>query len=1448
MDNSIFVGIGASVGGLKALETLVKKLSVAINNIYIIAQHLDPDKKSSLVEILSRFSTLPVIQIDEKTNFLPNHIYIIPSGYNLVFKNNSLVLESASKKDFVSTPSADILFDSLALYGKSKSIGIVLTGSGRDGSLGIKSIKENGGCTVAQNPKEAYNQDMPQNAINTGYIDKVFDIEQIAKHLSSSLFINKRLLNAKISPNIIRKIKKILKEKENLNIAKYKDDTIMRRINKRILLVGNKTQEKYLKYIKDNPLEAHLLYQDILIGVTSFFRNKASFEALENELNSYLKDKPQHYELRIWSIACSSGEEAYSIAILISKISKKLKKTFDLHIFATDIDDKALNIARNGYYSKNALKEVDESLLDEYFIETQEGYSVIQSIREQIVFTHHNLLSEPPFIKQDIISCRNLLIYMKLEAQQEIFTLFHYALKDHGILFLGSSESTLLSVKYFLALDLEHKIYKKEKLKNPPKLSSHYFSKHLEQGSKSKPAVIDKIKTVDIEEQISKKIFSFFAPECLLIDKDYSIIYKKGKLPFLNHKDGFVTLNVLDNINDELRYDLTILISKAFDSAKVCSTKFIEFDSHSNDTEFLRIVAYPFKDLNNDLLLLYFQKISANELEFNTQNSVLANESLVITSLVKQLQDIKKENRLLTDKISISKENMQLLNEELQSSNEELQSSNEELETSNEELQSSNEELQASILSIKSLKQELSLILNSTLNGMIGLDLESRITFVNDAAIKMLGFPRDELMGKNGHRLFHHTKQDGTRYPLEECPQHYALEKGTSKRGEDLFWRKDGSVIEVEVLQNPILKDAAIQGSIVSFYDITQKKKLQKLLEKEHQLADLFMSVEGTLVLALDLNGNISLINKQGCELLKVKYDEVVGKNFIDNFIPKEIRPEIKNVFESVLTKKTKIISHCNYEIMDTKGKKYFMAWSNNYTFDADGNITGIIASGFNISKEKKLLERLKEEENLYRLTFEEADIGISHASLDGKLIDTNVYLTNLLGYTKEEFRKLSISALTHPDDIQNDKKLIRDLISGRRASYHTEKRYLHKNGSVVWVNIAVVLLKNEFGKAMYFLKIIRDITELKLLMYQLKSEENKLKNIIEFIPTPIMIYDEDGKILIANKVFKESIGYIKDEILDIEFLIQNIYKDDHKELAKDFYERPFKTKNVEKCKQIFFNKKGEKKIGIFNSIMLKNSYDNNKKIVVSAIIDITELQNKEEIMIAQSRQAAMGDMLAMIAHQWRQPLSIISMVSNNLHADLELGEKITVSMLHELMKTLDEQTQYLSNTIDDFREFFKPDKQKETIAIASLFAKIVTLMQKSLQSNNITLQFPKQKDMRITTYPNQLIQVLINIINNAKDAIKQNGRKDGSIEISLSESENYITINICNNGDEIDALVKQKLGQPYVSTKSKNGTGLGVYMSKVILSKHLGGRLYWESDKDKTCFYVELPKMQKEL
>ena len=1434
MQNYTYVGIGASAGGLKAFEELISLLPHNSNYVYIIAQHLDPHKKSALVEILSRCTSLKVLTINETTSYFPNHIYIIPAGYDLSYKNARITLCKTETQTHKPTPSIDSLFETLALYKKEKSIAILLTGSGHDGMLGMQEIKKNGGITIAQEPQEAYYKSMPQSAIDSGSVDYILPLKEIAKKLS--IFIKTQA----ITP--LENIEQLLQRKEHFDTKKYKSETILRRINKRMLLVHVNTLEEYLEYIIVNEDELHLLYQNILIGVTQFFRDKEAFSVLESEVYNYLKDKPENYELKVWSIACSTGEEAYSIAIVIAEVSKKLKRNFRIKIFASDIDEKALYKARSAIYSQESITEIEPDILQTYFTKIDNGYKLSEEIRKYIVFTKHNILSDPPFINQDIISCRNLLIYIKPEAQQELFTLLHYTLKDDGILFLGSSESTLISIKYFTTLSSESKIYKKEKLKNPPKISSHYFSKHLEERNDFSIEGSTHKNDINIEENISTIISDFFAPNCIVIDKEFSIVYKKGALPFVKMPDGFMTLNVLDHLHKELKYSARHAINLAFSSQSVQSTKFIELDLGEEKT-FVRMIANPYtKTSTASMLLLYFQELHADDLQFDTSDLELPDESFVIESLSTQVKQTQENNNLLSEELDSYKEKMQLLTEELQSSNEELQSSNEELETSNEELQSSNEELHVSIVNEQKLQEKFSSILNSSQNGIIGLDIDGNHTFVNQATLKILGFSEDELIGKSAHKLWHHTKADGSHFPLEECQLHSHYMNKRSIRTEEVFWKKDGTAIDVEVLQNPLFEDGEVVGAVLSFHDITEKKRLEKEIEHEHRLANLYANTSGTLLLTLDRDGNITMVNREGANFLKTRQKDLIGKNWIENFIPKEQREEMQTVFASIISGDQLLVSHYKNYIIDTKGTQHLLSWTNHYIKDEGGTITGVISSGIDITQEEALSKQLFEQENLYKLTFEQANIGIAHTTLEGQWIDTNEYLSELLGYTKEEFLELSVADITHKEDRDVDKQMIAQLMNKKNNYYQTEKRYIHKNGSIIWVALSVVLLRDDLGEALYLLKIIRDISQMKLLMYQLEKQNEKFEKIIEFTPIPIMLYNEDGEILLTNKIFESTLGYSKNELATIDNLVKVLFKNENEEnikKIKNYYANPLLTNDVE---QVIVTKSGEKRVGILNAVLLNKAEIDVKAMYLIAIVDITDLQKKDELMIAQSRQAAMGDMLAMIAHQWRQPLSVISLLSNNVKIKLDLEEEISKDNIEHLISSLNKQTQYLSQTIDDFRDFFKPDKVKEDVSMDTVITKVTNLMGKTLQNNNIELVLPQNSDMKVAIYMNQLIQVIINLINNAKDAIKIKNISDGRIELSLKEEKKDITLSICDNGGGIDASVKEKIGQPYVSTKSKNGTGLGLYMSIMIVTNYLDGQIKWDSDEKGSCFYITLP------
>lgn len=855
------------------------------------------------------------------------------------------------------------------------------------------------------------------------------------------------------------------------------------------------------------------------------------------------------------------------------------------------------------------------------------------------------------------------------------------------------------------------------------------------------------------------------------------------------------------------------------------------------------MIATPFANQHDTpFILLYFQELNAHSIEFDTREIVLPNKSSVIDNLTNRIKELQEDNHALLDELTLSKENMQLLNEELQSSNEELQSANEELETSNEELQSSNKELQSSMNHEQKMQRELSLILNSTHDGIVGLDMEGRHTFVNKAALAMLGFTEDELLGKNAHRIWHHTKPDGSHYPLEECTLHANLLKGISIRTEDLFFKKDGSAFEVEVLQNPIIADGKVNGAVLSFHDITEKKKLQKELEYEHQLADLYVNATDTIIMTLDTQGSITNINKKGYELLGLPKEKLLGKNFIQNFVPKELHHDVNNVLDENVNKQNSQTKHFTNEIIDANQQEHLISWTNNPLKDKNGTVIGIITSGIDITNESKLTKKLFEQEHLYKLTFEEADVGIAHVSLDGKWIDTNAYLTKLLGYTKEEFQSMQVSDVTYPDDRDTDAQMLEHLITKNQNSYHIEKRYVHKNGKIVWVSLAVVLLRDEQKKPLYLLKIIRDISQLKLLMYQLEVEKNRFQQIVDFTPIPLMIYTKNGDILIFNQAFEEFTGYTTKEIPTIEKMVEKLFVNEDEKTIKNikrYYKEPAKLPTHQ---YTITTKSNEKRVGIAHTVSLDDKNISGNTLYLIAVVDITEMQKKDELMLSQSRQAAMGDMLSMIAHQWRQPLSVISMVSNNIQAQIELQGSVDAKSLQELIHTLNDQTKYLSHTIDDFRNFFKPDRKKELVTTQSIIQKLVHLVEKSLENNNITLSLPKESDIEFCTYQNQLLQVLINIFNNAKDAIKENTKAGGHISIDVTKKANDIHFTICDNGGGIKPEILKKLGEPYVTSKSKNGTGLGVYMSKIIVEKHLGGELFWKNSDNGCCFGITLP------
>lgn len=1314
----IYVTIGSSAGGFEALSELVSYLPKDTGFFYFSAQHHAFSEKTVLAELLSRNTQLTVLTVEEETVFKPDILYILPVELKIIIENNKPKAVKADVEILRPHPNIDYLFETFSAIENSKTIAILLSGTGSDGTKGIQEVKELGGITIVQSPQEAQFNDMIKNAIDTGDVDYILNVENIAKKLEklADAFKDGTYITQEIPFDDI--LKTLYKEKE-LDLFKYKEETIKRRIQKRMDILNISNIEEYSKYCKKNMLEIGILNQEVLIGVTEFFRGPEAFDSLQKKIKKRLKSLSENSEFRIWCIACSSGEEAYSLAIIVSEAIEELGKKINVKIFASDIDDAALDKARAGEYSASSLEQLKKEWIEKYFTKIDIGFKVKKKLREQIVFAHHDFLNNPPFINIDLISCRNIFIYLKSSVQTDLFSLFHYALNENGFLFLGSSESVMRGLELFDVIDNKNRIYKKRNEKNELKLKLYNFSTYTTSMPKSGDVKMQKfINPVEIEKYLQESIFDYFSNGSLIVDRDYTIVYKKGDIPYLNFSDGVLSLNLFDSLDKELHYEVRTLIKKVLVSNVKESSKFIQLNA-VNAQKFIKIIVQPFKIPEQQyMILLSFIEVNMNELILNGVDLPSFDENTLVSTLSSQISQDKEQIQELSDELRFSKQNMSMINEELQNSNEKLQSTVEELETSNEELQASNEELQVSLTANKELQSRLTLILESSMDGIIGVDSNARHIFVNEKAAKMLGYSADFLIGKASHKLWHHTKPDGSYFSEDECAVTRTLKFGEESRGEDLFWRKDGTAFSVEVMRSPILENGKIVGAVMSFHDISEKKRMTK----------------------------------------KSKADDAT------------------------------------IEAMTTK----------------------------------------------YEQTFKFAKIGIAHIGLEGYWIDVNDHLCKIVGYSKKELLKLKPNDITHADDLETV-DFMQQLTDGDIDTYYSEKRYIRKDRSIVWVNFSVVLVRDALDEPQYFLVTMQDISQIKILMIELELKKNKFENIIRFAPNPIMIYAEDGNIILVNEAFTKLTGYLLKDVPTIKKWSEKVSAS--KDIVnKKFVEELFR-KNIssDEGQMKIRTKNGDYLIWLHSLAPLEDISIGKRTIICSAT-DITKMHENEEMMLSQSRQAAMGDMIGMIAHQWRQPLSVIAMLSNNLKADLEFGTKIPPSELEKLTDILTEQTQFLSRTIDDFRTFLKPQKEKEKVSICDIFEKLRNMIGKTLENNEITLNFVDECNVQIYTYTNELIQVFLNLLNNSKDAFKEHNIKNGKIDILTSHDKDLLTIEIKDNAGGIDKSVLNNLGEPYVSTKSKNGTGLGIYMSKMILQKHFDGTLKWKNCDEGSCFIIELP------
>ena len=711
------VGIGASAGGLAAFEAFFSGMPADVEPgmAFVLVQHLAPDHSSILTTLMQRYTRMKVYEVEDGMTVQINCAYIIPPNRDMAFLNGTLQLMEPTEPRGHRLP-VDFLFRSLAQDQHERAIGIVLSGTGSDGTLGVRAIKSEGGMVMVQLPDSCEFDGMPRSAIATGMVD--FELSpaempaQLMAYVAHAFGRTPRLAiqSTPFTENVLKKIFVLLRTQTGHDFSQYKPSTICRRIERRMAVHQIDSTDGYVKYLQHNTVEVEALFRDLLIGVTQFFRDPETFEALEAQVIPKLfEGKPAGSVIRAWSTGCSTGEEAYSIAMLLHEHCVKLKQVYKLQVFATDIDSRAITTARAGMYPASVAENISPERLARFFTAEPDGsaYRIHKSIRDLLIFSEHDVIKDPPFSKLDLISCRNLLIYLGSELQKKLITLFHYALQPGGVLYLGTSETIGELGDMFTVLDRKNKIYQRnEDFHGARRSALGRFLPPLMFKDTDQPLFTGKMVhplKLSLRELTEQSLLQQLAPVAALVNGHGDILYLHGRAGmFLEPAPGDAGINnILKMAREGLRRDLTTALHKAAGTKERIQCLNIRVKTNGHHTlvnlSVSPVLSSTAGALESPLFLVILEEAPA----LPTPSSALAAlaQSAPATShngdINAQIAELNKELQAKEEYLHAAKEELETSNEELKSSNEEMQSVNEELQSTNEELETSKEEMQS---------------------------------------------------------------------------------------------------------------------------------------------------------------------------------------------------------------------------------------------------------------------------------------------------------------------------------------------------------------------------------------------------------------------------------------------------------------------------------------------------------------------------------------------------------------------------------------------------------------------------------------------------------------------------------------------------------------------------------------------------------------------------------
>ena len=828
------VGIGASAGGLEALEAFFGHLPANCGMAFVVIQHLDPSHKGVMPELLQRATAMKVVEAEDRLKVKPNCVYVIPPNKDLSILHGTLHLLDPIAPRGLRQP-IDFFFRALADDRREAAVGIVLSGMGSDGSLGLRAIKEHAGLVLVQEPSSAKFDGMPRSAINAGLADLIASAQELPKALMQAVRRIPMAAAAGLAAepetpsqkSALEKICLLLRAQTGHDFSLYKRSTIYRRIERRMSIHQISRIADYVRYLHENSQELQLLFKELLIGVTSFFRDPDVWTVLEEQaLPALLADRPAGKPLRAWVAGCSTGEEAYSLAIAFREALDRVKPKgrLSLQIFATDLDADAIDRARQGCYPANIAADVSPERLARFFVKDEGGYQVAKEIREMVVFAPQNVIMDPPFTKLDILTCRNLLIYLGPELQKRLLPLFHYSLNPGGILFLGNAESIGGATELFAPVDGKARLFRRTD--DPGRaLDLEFPTRHSPMHSEIQEIGETRSVAANLQSLADQLLLQKYSPAAVLVNSDGDVLYISGRTgKYLEPAAGKANWNIHAMAREGLRHEIAMALPKALRSKDCVICQNLRVGTNGG-TQSLDLSVHPIEepaDLRGMAMLVFADIHAPVAAPADHKGSVGGRR---VAELERALQQARDENQAIREQMQTSQEELKSANEELQSTNEELQSTNEELTTSKEEMQSMNEELQTVNAELQSKVDELSStsndmknLLNSTDIATVFLDSALHIRrFTTQATRVFKLIPSD--IGRPLSDIVSPLQYSGLSADAEEVLRTLAFSEKEIATG-------DGRWFMVRIMPYRTF-DNVIDGVVITFADISAAKHLE---------------------------------------------------------------------------------------------------------------------------------------------------------------------------------------------------------------------------------------------------------------------------------------------------------------------------------------------------------------------------------------------------------------------------------------------------------------------------------------------------------------------------------------------------------------------------------------------------------------------------------------------